>query len=201
MKRLISLFVAAATLTGCSVITPSQPTQFYVLNTAEASLASGHNIVVPDSFQLGVGPIQIPGYVDRPQIVTLGKGNRLNVADLDHWAEPVQDNVERILVSNISKLISSHQVFSYPATFQPNLESLQVSVEISEMIQTETGLARLVASWNVKRTRDNSLVKRQAESFEKQTVQGDYGSYSEGMSDLFGQLSLKIVQSLLEAGS
>ncbi len=204
MLKPLSLFVSLAgcllLASGCSVITPSEPTRFYVLSTAEEAPDIKGSKQLPETIQVGVGPIEIPGYVDRPQIVTFGQGNRLVVADLDHWAEPIQKNVERILVSNLSSLISSQQVFSYPANFQPASDSLQVSVEIREMTRTAAGVARLVVSWNVKRMLDNRLLVRKAETFETQTATGDYAAYAADMSKLFNQLSQRIVMSLDEAG-
>ncbi|MCG8491897.1 MAG: PqiC family protein [Sneathiellales bacterium] len=194
---LIKTVLAASILTlgACSVIGPSQPTRFYVL-TADKSVSSASNIAVSKNVQIGIGPVDIPGYADRPQIVTLGESNRLVVADLDQWAEPVQGNIARILVSNISAQMDSRQVYSYPASFQPDAGGLQVSVEIEEIIQTETGIARLKASWNIKRLVDNRLLSRESRKFEEPTITGDYASYAAGLSTLLSRLSSEIVNSL-----
>jgi len=190
-----ALSASLLVLGACSVIGPSQPTRFYVL-TADKSVSSTGNIAVPKNLQIGIGPVDIPGYADRPQIVTLGESNRLVVADLDQWAEPVQGNIARILVSNISTKIDSRQIYSYPASFHPDSSGLQVSVEIEEIIQTETGLARLKASWNIKRLVDNRLLSRESKIFEEQTIAGDYASYAAGLSTLLSRLSGEIVASL-----
>lgn len=196
LANISGLLAGIVFLSACSVVGQSHPTQFYVMSEADENLLAAQKIVLPVDLQIGIGPIEIPGYADRSQIVTIGEGAQLTVADLDHWAEPVQDNIERILVGNIAALTNYEQVFPYPANFHPGPESFQISVEIRDMIQTEAGLTRLKVSWNVKRTLDNRLLSRNAKTYEKQEVSGDYSAFATSLSELFGRLAIDIVQSV-----
>ena len=54
---------------------------------------------------IGVGPITVPKYLDRPQIVTRSGRNQLALGEFDRWAEPLQDNVLRVLAENLAFLI------------------------------------------------------------------------------------------------
>jgi uncharacterized lipoprotein YmbA len=38
---------------------------------------------------LGVGPVRLPAYLDRREIVTRAGPARLEVASVDHWAAPL----------------------------------------------------------------------------------------------------------------
>ena len=42
---------------------------------------------------IGVGPITLPKYLDRPQIVSRASRNQLALGEFDRWAEPLQENV------------------------------------------------------------------------------------------------------------
>lgn len=194
--RIIAVLMSLLVLSACSVVGQSQPTMFYVMSEVGNNLPADKKINLPQQMHIGVGPIDIPGYSDRPQMVTVGNGAQLKVSDLDHWAEPVQGNIERILVGNLSSLINSQQVFAYPANFHPSPDSLQISVEISDMIQTESGLVRLSASWNIKRLRDNVLISRQSKSYQIQQQPGDYAAFATSLSTLFGSLSVDMAQSI-----
>ncbi|MFT6558878.1 membrane integrity-associated transporter subunit PqiC [Sneathiella sp.] len=194
---LIALLVFG--VSGCSVITPSAPTQFYVLSAGLPASNEASVGEVPAHIQIGIGPVEIPGYVDRPQMVTIGSGNTLVVADLHHWAEPVQESVKRVLIENVSTLLRPQQVFAYPANFHPSANSLQVSIEIREFIQDDTGMAKLTVSWNVKRLLDNTLLIRNAARFEQASVTNDYSAYAADMSKLLRQLSVEIVKSIQTA--
>lgn len=78
--------VALATclaLTGCA---DSQPTRFYTLSPLAAALGSTPPTLLPD-VTVGVGPVTLPPYLDRPQLVTRAGGNRVVLAEFDSWAE------------------------------------------------------------------------------------------------------------------
>jgi len=193
----VLLSAAALLLGGCgNIVSQSTPTEFYRLLEADNSQISPVKSELPDGLQVGIGPITIPGYVDRPQIVTSGTGGRLIVDDFNHWAEPVQENIERIMVANMSSLLSQKQVFHYPANFHPDPSSLQIAVEITNMIRDENGQVYLSARWNVKRMLDNRLLARDAVKYQSVQNDKDFSDYSLALSALFGKLSVAIVKSI-----
>ena len=84
MRRLrpLRLLLLAATLgSGCF---GSKPTRFYMLSStgdvAATADRSGASRVI------AVGPIAIPDYVDRPQIVVRESANQVRLAGFDNWA-------------------------------------------------------------------------------------------------------------------
>ncbi|WP_169569705.1 PqiC family protein [Sneathiella limimaris] len=185
-------------LSGCEgLVGPSTPTEFYRLTAVDLS-GQAKGLALSSELKVGVGPISIPGYADRSQIVSSGKGGKLIVDDLHHWAEPIHENIERVMVSNISSILSRAQVFSYPANFTPEPSSYQVAIEIIEMILLEDGKVQLAASWNVKKMLNNRLMKRQAINYISQKSATDLNDYSQILSGLLGQLALDITASLQE---
>src|SRR5262249_24644430 len=92
-RVLIPCGVALLVLSGCLGSTP--PTQFYLLppltgaETAPAASAGGRDRT------LGVGPVTVPPYLDRPQLVTRTSRAKLVLADLDQWAAPLPDTIAR----------------------------------------------------------------------------------------------------------
>jgi uncharacterized lipoprotein YmbA len=92
--RLVTLAVLAAclTLTGCA---DSQPTRFYTLSPL-ADASGGTPLADLPEFTVGVGPVTLPPYLDRPQLVTRAGGNRMVLADFDSWVEPLQGMFARV---------------------------------------------------------------------------------------------------------
>jgi uncharacterized lipoprotein YmbA len=87
---LVPLVASSLGLGACA----STPSRFYLLN----ALATPETIPSPATSQgpvIGVGPITMPRYVDRPQIVTRVGRNQLALGEFDRWAEPLQNNVSR----------------------------------------------------------------------------------------------------------
>jgi len=64
--------------------------------SAFAAVASGSAEPRP-----GVGPVTLPPYLDRSQIVMSDRANELNLAEFDQWAESLQTNFTRVLGENL----------------------------------------------------------------------------------------------------
>ena len=134
MKRLLlGLFLMNASLfmlAGCS---GSAPTRFYVLSilpqSAQQAANAGRNLAV------GVGPVELPEYLDIPQIVTRTGQNELNLADFDKWGEPLKDNANQVLAENLAVLLPSKQVHTYPWKRSSALD-YQVVVKITRFDHT-----------------------------------------------------------------
>ena len=81
-------------LSGCGG--SSAPSKFYLLSSLAKSDAQTRNPESPVRLAVGVGPVEVPAYLDRPQIVTRLSLNTLRLAEFDKWAEPLKDTVSRI---------------------------------------------------------------------------------------------------------
>lgn len=85
------LALTQAALLGCST---SLPTKYYVLAAAESKAAD----VQLRTRIVGLGPLEIPEYLDRKSIVTRVREYELRVSDLHRWAEPLTGAIERVLM-------------------------------------------------------------------------------------------------------
>ena len=88
----VLLCTAMLLLNGCA---STGPTRFYLLSPIGGDHAGG----CPDgrTLSLGVGPIEVPRYLDRPQIMTRTGPNEMALAEFDLWAEPLKEGIPRIL--------------------------------------------------------------------------------------------------------
>lgn len=145
-------------LAGCS---GTEPSNYYLLSTLPAP-ESPIRAVPSDQLAVGVGPVSLPMYLDRPQLVTRASPNRLDLAEFDRWAEPVQDMFSRTLAENVSALIGSDLVYVLPRRRTPELD-YQVSVEVFRFDRGAEGEVKLLARWTI--TEDNeetSLITRRS---------------------------------------
>jgi hypothetical protein len=101
----VGLMLLAACATGTSA-----PSRFYVLAPLEAPEAEPQLAPGERCLAIGIGPVEIPAYLDRPQIVTRLSNNELNLAEFDKWAEPLRDNLIRVLAENISSLLCTEPI-------------------------------------------------------------------------------------------
>jgi hypothetical protein len=125
----------------------STPSRFYILN----SLSASETVPAMSAEQgpvIGVGPITMPKYLDRPQIVTRTGAHQLALADFDRWAEPLQDNVARVLAENLALLIPTDQVLRYAWPRSATLD-YQVTVDVLHFEGWLGGESRLLALWSI----------------------------------------------------
>lgn len=109
--RLGTLLVATVTaflLAGC--LKPPQPSRFYVLS-ATAPLAER----TPNGVAISVGPVSVPKYLDRPEIVTRPAPNALDLAPFDRWGGRLEDNVVQVLAEDLSRRLKTSRVSTFPS--------------------------------------------------------------------------------------
>ena len=58
------------------------PTKFYVLHSLQSSEETSQAIAKLPDVAIGVGPVRIPQYLERPQIVRRASQNQLGMAEL-----------------------------------------------------------------------------------------------------------------------
>jgi hypothetical protein len=100
------------------------------------------------SVAIGLGPVTFPEYLNRPQIVVRGSGNQLQIAEFARWAEPLVENFSRVLVENLSALLSSDSIVPYPRK-KSTPTDYQVTVDVIRFDGTPGENASLVARWTI----------------------------------------------------
>ncbi len=103
----LALLAVLVSLGACGT---SPPSRYYALESAGFD-ATGDG---PDSLILGVGPIRVPEYLERPQIVTRRENRELHIDDFNRWAEPVGRAQLTVLASNLDGLLDNVIVLAYP---------------------------------------------------------------------------------------
>jgi uncharacterized protein len=136
----------------------STPSHFYVLNTLSASETMPATVAA-QSPVIGVGPITLPKYLDRPQIVTRVGRHQLALAEFDRWAEPLQDNVLRVLAENLARLVPTDHILLHPWPRSATVD-YQVSMEVRQFDGWLGGESTLLARWSILDGAERELLNR-----------------------------------------
>jgi uncharacterized lipoprotein YmbA len=141
ITQLFLITCVAAAAAGCA----SSPSRFYTLN----STATGGDSPAA-SVSVAVGPVSIPALVDRPQFMVQVATNRVEVDEFNRWAEPLNDNIARVIAGDLAALLGTPEVATAPlANFNP---AYRVSIDI-QRFESVRGKSVLVdAVWAVHRT-------------------------------------------------
>ena len=196
-RRTILWFLAAAgllLLTGC-VSPNAQQTRFYRLNpeggSGLTSETGGQAVLQPE---LGVGPVNIAGYLDRPQLINRIDPYRLQLRDFDYWAGTLQDNVLSGLVDALQGCLGRDQVIAYPwhRAVQPKRELI---LDISRFDE-EVGRFVVKLRWVLLAERGDKLLAAHqwviVEPVEGTTPEAQVAAASRALSRLAERLVVEI---------
>ncbi len=99
------LLAGALSLALAACVGSSRPSRFYTLAPSDVPAAATRVDAM-----LAVGPVEVPDYVHRHQIVTRAGTNELVVADFDRWAGSLEEDVTRSLVAVLSARLSPRNI-------------------------------------------------------------------------------------------
>ncbi len=140
------LSAAILFLAGCISVPDSREPSFYGIAAIKDNELKP--IELSSDFSVAVSRIKIPGYLNRPQIVTQDKNNQMRFAQFHRWAEPLNEGLTRVIKENISRILSRAQIVSYPLDFPSNV-AFRLDMELTRFELDISGELFLVVQWAV----------------------------------------------------
>lgn len=139
-------FVWGALLLTAACLGPREDTSaFFLLSPAPPPTDQAPVPVV-----VGIGPVTIPGYLDRPQIVVRLSDNEVALSDTDRWAEPLGENVVRTLQEDLAALLPGSSYVAYP-WYESAAPDYAVSLDVRRFEVDAGGAVVLEGTWRVMR--------------------------------------------------
>lgn len=136
--------VGLLSLTAC-VGGPSKSPNFYTL-VSETSVMQ-RTIAVEQQVNpaLAVGPVLLPEYLQRPQIVTRSDSSQLQIAEFERWAGSLKSQIETVLVMNLATELKNFAVTGYR---KPSADPVyRVTVEVAELLGRLGGTLEFSVNW------------------------------------------------------
>jgi uncharacterized lipoprotein YmbA len=183
-------------LAACS---STPPVAYYTLNTLPEMQQEIPAAVMDDTIAIGVGPVEFPKFLDRPQIVTRKSQNQIEVSEFHRWAGSFPGDFSRVLAKNISILLPTDRVAVYPwgeqfsPTYQIKLEVEQFDGRLGEGVVLDV-------TWTVTdKEGTNKLVVRKSR-IKEAALDETYEALVEAKSNGLATLSRTIVEEIRKLG-
>ena len=163
--------LALALLCGCSILEPRpDPTRFFVLS--EAAPAGAAPAADPE-LMIALGPVHLPDYLLRPELVRRLGPNQLEPSRADRWGEPIDRALVRVLCLDLAALLPRSTIVAFPAPAGEKA-ALQIEIDVAGFEADGAGMARLAARWRVRGgdrpAAGERLLEREAQSGETHDV-------------------------------
>jgi len=180
--------ITAVLLTACGT-TP--PTTFYTLSAeaqGEAGARDARAIVV------GIGPVEVAPYLERSQIVRRTGRTRLQLAEYDRWAEPIENNIASVLSDNLARLMPTIQPIVRP--WSEAGAEYHVLVKVLRFDSDADGRVVLNVDWGIQQDGSHSMPVVRRTRIEQMSEGSDYDSITRAMSAALTVLSEAIAVEL-----
>src|SRR5215470_5642519 len=169
----------------------SAPTRFYVLAPMDGAAVAGDRPLA-----VGVGPVSLAGYLDRPQIVTRPAADKIDLGEFDQWGEPLRDGITRVLAEDLSRQLPAAKISIFPWR---GLEAVryQVLVDVTRFDGPAAGDSALEARWRVLDALTGKEVSAKTTRLSEAAGGSGYTLTVSAMSRALGALSRDIAQTLV----
>jgi uncharacterized lipoprotein YmbA len=179
-------------IAACST-TPA--VRYYTLNPFSEMQPDVSQAVSGDTLAIGVGPVELPKFLDRPQIVTRISQHRVEVSEFHRWAGSFSEDFLRVLAKNISMLLPADRVAAYPWTdqFSP---SFRIPLTVEQFDGQFGGDVVLNVIWSVWHQKDTNEPVIKHTLIKEPVSHEDYDALVEAQSRAIAALSRAIVDEI-----
>lgn len=190
MRQYVIVF-ALCTITIAGCLSPRRDdSRFFVLSPVGADPAS----VGSRQTLIGLGPIKMPAYLDRQEVVTRVAPNRLELSGQDRWAEPLDSNFTRVLAQDLSSDLGTQRITFFP-WYNTTIVDYQVKVNVYRFESDKDGKVELTAHWQVLSGTGKLLIVRDS-TYTEMAKPGDASDSAAAMSRALGRLSQEIASAI-----
>ena len=183
-------------LVGCA---STRASKFYMLESLSGSRGVERLEAFDSAISVGLGPVSLPEYHDRPQIVTRTNENTVQLAEFDRWAGALSSSVSRILAENLTFLLNTDSVLQYPwpAAFDV---TYQVLVDVYRFDGILGDKAVLDAQWSIVGKKGRKVLLLKKSTFVVPAGGPSFESLVSAQSRTLGDLSREIALALEKLG-
>ena len=180
---------------GCA---SSKPARFYTLNSLSTSGEHPQSVAARQGIAVAIGPVAIPDYLDRPQIVSRSGPRELKLAEFERWAGSLEEDISRVLAENLSVLLAPDNVtvlrwgrdaYPFPAQYRVGVDVLRFDGTIGESVI-------LSARWSVSREEEKKVLSAGESNVREPVGRPDYGALVEAMSRALETLGREIAAAI-----
>ena len=173
-------------LSGCG---STQKSNFYQLD----EIVNPSLIGVEKGEIIGLGPIELAEYLNRPQIITRNSAHHLNLSEYHRWIEPLNDSITRTLVINLSNNLQTNRVYWTQRQYRKLPQAITIAVDIARFDGQLGGMVALESRWSVFDKNSQPLLTR-VSLIKEPVKEHSYEALVLAMNKALQQLGLEISQ-------
>lgn len=146
---------------------------------------------------IGVGPVALPAYLDRNQIVSRQTASHLRLSEQHQWAEPVKAGFTRLLLIALGLELDSNRLYLLPTRQRRELD-YRVSVDVLRFDGQLGGEVELVARWTLLNGDGKTILASRVAQIRTGSQGADYNAFVTAQSLAISELGREIARAVDE---
>jgi uncharacterized lipoprotein YmbA len=192
LQRLFFHAVVILLLAGCA---SSPSARFYTLTPMGQQDSETSAQVTATPVSVNIAPVEIPDYLDRPQIATRDGRNELRLAEFDRWAGSLSENIAAVLAENLSTLLGSDRVSVYPRMHGEKAD-YSVTMRVLRLDCVPGDRVILKTHWAVFTGQERKVVATRLKTYTESLSDSRYETMVAAVSHTLEQVSREIAREI-----
>ena len=204
MKKLLfrpqhlAMMICWLALAGC-LGGPSAPTNFYMLSPLSPSQAGTAAATAEGRIRISLATVVVPEYLNRNEIVVNLDNTVYQLAEFNQWAEPLNDNLTRVLAVNLTNLLQEDSITVFLSSDSSILPDYRLEVDVVRLDGNLGGQAALVAQWALLAGEEDDLILMRRLEYQEPATDQTYKGLVLAKSRMVEKLSRDIAAAVKKA--
>jgi hypothetical protein len=160
-------------LAGC-LGGPSAPTNFYMLSSLSSSPAGTSAATAEGRIRIGLVTVVVAEYLNRNEIVVNLDDTVYQLAEFNQWAEPLSDNLTRVLEENLANLLRDDLIDVFLASDSSIPSDYRLEVDVLRLDGNLGGQVALISQWALLEAEEDELILMRRSEYQEPAVDNTY---------------------------
>lgn len=172
----------------------SPPVRYFSLSPMDSAMGQDPD----DSVTLALGPLRMPDYLNRSQMVTRDSGAEIQVDEFSRWAEPLNQAMHRVVSTDVDMLLDGVIVIAFPydSMIRPQVD-YRLLGDVIRFDADQSGRVVLELQWTIADTDSEVAVPIHRSRYEaRATTAGDPAAVALAMNNALASFSRDIASEM-----
>lgn len=180
-----------ALMAGCA---SSPPSSFYLLSPL-AEAKARQEVLAEGGSSLGIGPVTLPDFLDRPQMVFRAGPNRIDIDEYQRWGGSLRADIINTMSENLAHLLGTSRVVVLPTEVRLPVD-YRLVVDILRFEAGDDGQAHLKVRWAVIDPSAEVALAMRESSYRHPFATGDRDAQVAALSTTLGDFSREVAETI-----
>jgi hypothetical protein len=185
-------------LAGC-LGGPSAPTNFFMLSPLSPTQAGTSAATAEGGIRIGLVTVVVPEYLNRNEIVVNLDNTVYRLAEFNQWAEPLNDNLTRVLAENLTNLLRDGSIDIFLASDSSIPTDYRLEVDVIRLDGNLGDQVTLVVQWALLGNEEDDLILMRRSEYQEPAADKTYKGLVLAQSRTVEKLSRDIAAAIVKA--